>query len=105
MIANKVIQNCAERSHEATQLAVENGLLNLFMTGTVDTEERMKFVPYRYNETILTAIAIDRTYYEVFSHSFERWTQSTSFCDVFTQQALNWRRFTHPVANFVKCHM
>lgn len=102
MTAHKVRSKSAKRSQEATQQAVKNILLDLFVTGMAETEGKIKNASYHYIEFALTTTVEKRSLDDVSHRSFERWTQSTSFVDPFNQQALNAPHFTRPVANFVK---
>lgn len=75
MIAQELRRKCAKRCHEATQQAVENVLLDPFITGTAEKVEDMKNALFFHIETNPSTLAEKRTKHDVFNRSIERWTQ------------------------------
>lgn len=72
MVTQEKRCECAKRSNETMQQAVENILSDLSVTGTAEIQERIENVSYRYIKIMSATMAGRKTLGEGFNCSVER---------------------------------
>lgn len=65
-----------------------DALPDLYITGIAEIEDELKFAPYKFLETVVVDMPEMVALGKIFQSSIDRWTQPTSFMDVFTGREL-----------------
>lgn len=83
----------------------EEALMDLLSTGYAAASNSLKDTAYKFIENIISEMTLKGTFDDLFLRNLERWSQTSTFMNGFTQRVLNSRSFTSPLATFIKERM
>lgn len=83
----------AEQAGASMQKAAKEALSNIFFVGFEEANTRFTSALYYLIKTVLAKMASNSFLDDTFDRNLERWTQTSSFMDAFTQCGLKFPRF------------